>query len=265
MNEVPQKTLQKIYVPAENNPVLKKTLELINNNEELKTLWEIVNVNAMERLGMSDHGPVHVQIVANSSLKIARLLHKHGIEMSVTTGFGLSHEYAEVVLLLASLCHDLGMTISRKGHEEFSLFLANSLLRELLVDLSHKEKAIVISETLHAIISHRSDGRPLTIEAGILRVADALDMTEGRSRIPYEAEIVNIHSISAVAIDQVRIIEGASKPIQIEIVMNNSAGIFQVDELLKQKLAGSGIEKYIAVRAYVDREDEKKLLNEFIF
>ena len=115
---------------------------------------------------------------------------------------------------------------------------------------------------LHAIISHRSAGRPLTVEAGIIRVADALDMSEGRSRIPYKAGYVDIYSLSAAAIDKVSISEGTDRPIQINILMNNSAGLFQIDELLKQKLRGSGIEPYVKVRALVG-ENEKRLLEEF--
>ena len=127
-----------------------------------------------------------------------------------------------------------------------------------------EEKTIVISETLHAIISHRSGGTPVTIEAGIVRVADALDMSKGRSRIPYESGKVDIHSVSAAAIDNVEITKGSEKPIQLNITMNNSAGIFQLDELLKKKIVGSGIEKYISVRAFIDQKTEKKLLKEYI-
>ena len=116
---------------------------------------------------------------------------------------------------------------------------------------------------LHAIIAHRSDGVPYTVEAGIVRVADALDMSEGRSRIPYEAGSVDIHAISAAAIDKVEIQEGEDKPILINIRMNNSAGIFQVDELLKRKLVGSGIEQYVKVRAVVESTAEKQLVKEY--
>ena len=129
--------------------------------------------------------------------------------------------------------------------------------------LSIEERTIVISETLHAIIAHRSGGKPLTIEAGIVRVADALDLSEGRSRIPYQAGKIDIHSISAAAIDRVEIAEGTQKPVQINIWMNNMAGIFQVDELLKQKLVGSGIEKYIIVSAYLNEAAGSKLIKEF--
>ena len=117
--------------------------------------------------------------------------------------------------------------------------MANTLLREVLEFLSPQEKTIVTSEVLHAIISHRKNGIPNTIEAGIVRVADALDMSEGRSRIPYEAGKIDIHSISARAIDKVEIKEGTKQPVEIIITMNNSAGIFQVDELLKSKLKSS--------------------------
>ncbi len=45
--------------------------------------------------------------------------------------------------------------------------------------------------------------------------------------------------------------------------MNNSAGLFQVDELLKKKLVGSGIEPYVTVKAYIQRKREKRLIEEF--
>jgi metal-dependent HD superfamily phosphatase/phosphodiesterase len=252
-----------IHVPISGNELLEKALEVINENSEIKTLWKIININAIDRLGMSDHGPVHVQIVANIALRLTRILTKNNVEMSITTYFDLSDKYAELVVLLASLFHDLGMSISREGHEEFSLFLANDILHRILDFLPVEERTVVISEVLHAIISHRSGGKPYTIEAGIVRVADALDMSEGRSRIPYQTGNVDIYSVSAAAIDRIEITEGEDKPIQINILMNNSAGLFQVDELLKRKLSGSGIDKYVKVRALIERRREKKLLKEF--
>ncbi|MBZ0304137.1 MAG: HD domain-containing protein [Anaerolineae bacterium] len=252
-------------MPLNNNPLLEEALARINANLEVVTLWRVINVNAIDRLGMSDHGATHFQIVANIGLRLTRLLARHEVEMSITRNFGLSAHHAELVVLLASLFHDLGMSIHRQDHESYSLILANTLLRELLDFLPIDERTIVISETLHAIIGHRSGGMPYTVEAGIVRVADALDMSKGRSRIPYEAGQINIHSISAAAIENVQIMAGEDKPIQINIVMNNSAGLFQVDDLLHSKLRGSGIERYIAVRAYVEGETEKSLLKEVIF
>ena len=252
-----------IRVPAQANSLLNQALAVINEDVEIKTLWRVTNVNAIDRLGMTDHGPVHFQIVANIAIRLARILIKHKVEMSIVKNYELTNEHAELVVLLTSLFHDLGMSIAREGHEEFSLFLANNLLHKVLAFLPVEESTIVSSEVLHAIISHRSKGHPYTVEAGVVRVADALDMSEGRSRIPYQAGKIDIHSVSATAIDRVEIAEGADKPIQINIWMNNIAGIFQVDDLLKSKLAGSGIEQYIVVSAYLSENGEQKLVKEF--
>src|ERR687898_808181 len=52
----------------------------------------------------------------------------------------------------------------------------------------------------------------LLVEAGVVRVADALDMAQGRSRIPFEAGQIGIHSLSAAAIDEVKIEAGDELP-----------------------------------------------------
>ena len=108
---------------------------------------------------------------------------------------------------------------------------------------------MVASEILHAIIGHRRRGEPYTLEAGVVRVADALDMAQGRSRLPIEAGPEGIHSISAAAIDEVRIEAGEERPVRIEIELNNSAGIFQVDDLLATKLRGTPLEGQVEVVA----------------
>lgn len=249
-----------ITVPTGTNPLLKTALDAVNTNDELKTLWRILNVHAIDRLQMTDHGVIHFQIVANIGLRLTRILTKRNIELSIVKDFGLTNHHGELVVFLGCVLHDLGMSVARNGHEEFSIPIANNLMREMLTFLPIEERTIVISETLHAIISHRRNGQPETIEAGIVRIADALDMSEGRSRIPYDAGSINIHSISAQAIDKITIEEGKDRPINITIHMNNSAGIFQIDELLKEKLTGSGIEQYFDVTAHVQGITEKKLI-----
>jgi metal-dependent HD superfamily phosphatase/phosphodiesterase len=74
---------------------------------------------------------------------------------------------------------------------------------------------------------------------------------------------VGIHSISAAAIDAVDIAGGEGCPVRIEIAMNNSAGIFQVDDLLATKLRGTPLEGKVEVVASVVGETEKRLLTEF--
>jgi metal-dependent HD superfamily phosphatase/phosphodiesterase len=175
----------------------------------------------------------------------------------------MRQEDAEVVVVLGCLTHCLGMAIHRNGHEEMSLFLAADRLPRLLEGLYEEpESTIVQAEVLQAIISHRSDGQPLSVEAGVVRVADALDMAKGRSRIPFESGRVSIHSLSAAAIEGVHI-RGARGKVLIEIEMNNSAGLFQVDNLLKSKLRGSGLEEYLDVEATLEGDVEKRLLPSF--
>jgi uncharacterized protein len=179
----------------------------------------------------------------------------------MVTDYGMAQEDAEVVVMLASLTHCIGMSIHRHGHEDFSLFLAEPKLRELLEGIyDEPNRTVIVSEVLQAITSHRADGQPLTIEAGLIRVADALDMAKGRSRIPFERGRVSMHSLSAAAIEDVTISDGEERPILIEIRMNNSSGIFQVDELLKAKLRGSGLEPYVEVVAHIDTETEQRLV-----
>jgi metal-dependent HD superfamily phosphatase/phosphodiesterase len=221
-------------------------------------------VNASRRLGMSDHSWVHIQIVLNIGLRLARLLFRRGVVPGVVTDFAMTERDAELVVAAACLMHCVGMSIHRRDHERYSLFLSSEKLPSLLRDVYEEpERSIIVAETLHAIIGHRSDGAPFTVEAGIVRVADALDMARGRSRIPFEAGQQNIHSLSAYAIDDVKILPGEDRPVRVEIAMSNSAGIYQVDELLAEKLRGSGLEDYIEVIARIDAETEPRLLQVF--
>src|SRR5438128_2064841 len=134
----------KINVPVRGNRKLRRILERVNDDAQLKGWWHASNVNAVTRLHINDHSWVHIQIVANIGLKLLRQLTKHHVEPSVVTDYG------------------------------------------------------------------------------------------------YE--------------------DGDERPILIEITMNNSSGIYQVDGLLKAKLQGSGLEPYVEVVAHIDTEAEKKLV-----
>ena len=251
----------RINVPVRRNEKLRRLIARVNRDDQLKAWWHVSNVNAVARMQINDHSWVHIQIVTNIALKLLRQLTKHGVEPAMVADYRLTHEDAEVVVALSALTHDIGMSVHRLGHEDFSLFLAEPKLRQLLDGLYEEpDLTVVVSEVLQGIISHRSDGEPLTLEAGILRVADALDMEQGRSRIAFERGRVGIHSLSAAAIEEVEISDGDDKPIRISIRMNNSSGIYQVDGLLKAKLVGSGLEPYVEVIAHIDTEAEKRLV-----
>ena len=259
----PAQAIEKMHInlPVRGNRKLRKLLERVNADRQLKGWWHVTNVNAVVRMEINDHSWVHIQIVANIALKILRQLFKHGVETNVVSDYGFERDDAEMVVTLSALLHCVGMSVHREGHEDYSLFLAEPKLRELLEGIYEEpELTVIVSEVLQAITSHRSDGQPLSLEAGILRVADALDMAEGRSRIPFEKGRVSMHSLSAAAIDDVSIKDGEARPVMIEIVMNNSSGLFQVDGLLKAKLRGSGLEPYVEVIAHIDTDAEKRLV-----
>jgi len=250
-----------IRVPARGNRKLRQLLENVEADKQLKAWWHVANVNAVVRLQINDHSWVHVQIVTNIAVKLLRQLVKHGVTPSLVSDYRMTTDDSEVVVVLAALMHDVGMSVHRRDHEDFSLFLAEPKARELLQDIyDEPDRTVMVSEALQAIISHRADGEPLALEAGVLRVADALDVAKGRSRIPFERGSVSIHSLSAAAIDEVRIADGQTRPVMVEILMNNSSGIYQVDGLLKAKLVGSGLEPYIEVVARIDTEAEKSLV-----
>jgi metal-dependent HD superfamily phosphatase/phosphodiesterase len=251
----------KINVPVRGNRKLRTLLDRVNADKQLKGWWHVANVNAVVRMEINDHSWVHIQIVTNIALKLLRQLTKHDVEPGLVRDFGMTRDDAEIVVVLGALLHCIGMAVHREGHEDFSLFLAEPKMRELLAGIYEEpELTVITSEVLQEITSHREYGKPLTLEAGIVRVADALDMAKGRSRIPFERGSVSIHSLSAAAIDDVEIKDGAERPILIEILMNNSSGIYQVDGLLKAKLRGSGLERYVEVVAHIDTEAEKRLV-----
>ena len=219
---------------------------------------------AIDRMGYTDHGPTHVKIVSNSALRLLRMLVGRKIVPDVVKDYNMKNEDAEVIVVLGSIFHDLGMTVTRDSHEMYSAMLAIGFVENYLKDIyREEERAIILSEVLHAVVSHEEPHKPLTIEAGIVRIADALDMERGRARIPFQSGKVDIHSVSALAIEKVSIQEGDEKPVTVNITMSNSAGIFQIDELLKPRIENSGLEKYIHVVAKITGEKEQKILDKF--
>jgi uncharacterized protein len=253
----------RVRAPTRGNRRLEALLEAVNADEEVRTWWYMAQVTS-ERLEMSDHSWVHVQIVLNVALRLLRLLARSDVAPAMVVDHGMRNRDAEVVVAAAALLHDVGLSIHRSDHETYSLFLAERKLRDLLADVYEEpQRTVVVSEALHAIIGHRRRGVPYTLEAGAVRVADALDMAQGRSRIPFEAGRIGIHSLSAAAVDEVDISAGTDRPIRLEIKLNNSAGIYQVDDLLATKIRGTPLEPHVEVVAEVEGETEKRLLTAF--
>jgi hypothetical protein len=248
-------------------------MEIIKEDKKLQTYWKCANVMAIERMGYTDHGPTHVKIVANLALKLLRILvERKLITPSIVENYGMTNEDAEVVVVLGSILHDLGMIVQRYDHEKYGAILALEFIEKCLTPVYNKEeRAVITSEVLHAIVTHEQPvsndptNKILTKEAGIVGIADALDMEAGRARIPFQAGKVDIHAVSALSIEKVdlEVIENQKKPIVIKIKMSNSAGVFQIDELLKPRIVNSGLEQFFHVIAEVTGEKERKLIDKF--
>ena len=260
-------------IPYRSNTKLKQVMERIKEDKKLLTYWRCANVMAIERMGYTDHGPTHVKIVANLSLKLLRILvEKKLIIPSIVENYKMKNEDAEVVVVLASIFHDIGMIVQRLNHEKYSATLALQFLDKCLTPTyNEEERAIITSEVLHAIVTHEQPpsneptNKILTKEAGILGIADALDMEAGRARIPFQAGKVDIHAVSALSIEkvEVEVVEGGKKPIVIKIKMSNSAGVYQIDELLKPRIVNSGLEQFFHVIAEITGEKETKIIEKF--
>src|ERR671935_1770872 len=120
-----------VHAPTRGNRKLESFLEAVNADERVRAWWYMAQINS-ERLGMSDHSWVHVQVVLNIALRLLRLLVKGGLEPAMVADHAMRHRDAEVVVAAGALLHDVGMSIHRADHEDFSLFLAQSALERML-------------------------------------------------------------------------------------------------------------------------------------
>jgi hypothetical protein len=160
----------------------------------------------------------------------------------------MTEDDARVVVLLGLALHDVGMSIHRDRHELLSVPIALDWLRRKLPPIyAEPQLTVIASEVVHAVLAHNVKERCLTLEAGIVKVADALDMTKGRSRKAISAGKIDIHSISAAAVEAVRVTRGENKPIRVEVDINNPAAVFHLNEVFGQKLAHSNLEPYVEV------------------
>jgi len=251
-------------IPYRENKKLEQIMAIIQQDSILNSFWKCSNIMAIDRMGYTDHGPTHVKIVANLALKLLRILVRNGVEPSIVKNYKMKNSDSEVVVVLGSIFHDLGMIVQRNDHEKYGVMVALKFLEKFLNKIySLEEQAVVTSEVLHCIVSHERPNDPLTVEAGIVSIADALDMESGRARIPFEAGKIDIHSVSALSIQNVEIMEGGEKPITVKVTMSDSAGFFQIDQLLKPRIENSGLHNLIHIIAEVTGAKEKCIIDRF--
>jgi len=232
-------------------PLLRRAFNLLEKDAEVQSLLQMANVMAVNRLKYNDHGPVHSKITCGSALEIFSILSQRVPPTTVEEGL-CNLDDAKLIVLCGAYLHDIGNAVHRNLHHVHGCIIAAPILDRLLSKIYPKNRDLTLrlkSEILHCIFSHDENVRCLSVEAGSVKVADGTDMAEGRARIPYKMGGVDIHSLSALAIRKVEIVEGENRPIKILVNMDNPAGVFQIEEVLGRKIASSGIEKWVEVVA----------------
>ena len=240
---------------------LNEVLEFLDEDEEIQAYLEAQNINAVDRKRYNDHGPKHIEIVRNRALCLYDLLKAGHVDFNGAREQDLEEADEAIIIAFAATLHDVGHIVHRDQHAYYSIPLASDILDRILPEFyGVRERVRMKGEILHAILCHHTAETPLTTEAGVIRVADALDMERGRSRIPYEQGGRGINTLSSQAISHVSLHPGENRPVMVEIAMTNAAGVYQVDNLLKAKLRGSGLEDEIRIVAVNTNENREQLV-----
>ncbi|MDI6825608.1 MAG: HD domain-containing protein [Candidatus Aenigmarchaeota archaeon] len=237
-----------------------RLMRIIERDEEVYGLLEQANKVMVVRMGFNDHGRVHSKIVALNALKIYSILEKKKIFGNIILEEIGNAEDVRMALLLGAYVHDIGNSVSRDDHEILGVILARSIITRMLrradpdADIAKiaRIRAIIIEE----ILCHLGKYRSTCLESKIVATADGTDMTKGRARIPYKLAKPDIHKFSALAIEKVSICEGKKKPVRIVVEMNDTTGIFQVEEQLLQKIRDVGFRDYVEIVAKVKGRKE---------
>jgi len=243
---------------VEQYPKAKKLWGIMNRDAEVKADWDMSNYIAVSKLNFNDHGETHAKIVAAGALKMLRLLLDNGVPTSILKDRAGTEEDVFLVVMAAALLHDIGNQVHRENHHVAGTYLAIPLLNRILPEVYGGELEVMYEmrgHILHCIYSHEFDVPDLTMEAALVGIADGTDMTKGRGRIAFDKGNVNIHTVSALSIDRVEIEQGTEVPVEIHIYMNNSAGVFQIQETLGKKISPGPLQDYVQAIAIASPDE----------
>lgn len=247
----------------------RQLIDLLLSNAELKSIQDYANTVSITRIGLNDHGPVHMNTVCRNALKMLCILHEAGIKTSLEEEEAGTFTDSVLAVMLAALLHDSGMTIGRKNHELYSGIISYSFISDILRQLLPDDKdvmrrTVIRSLAMEGILGHMGTNLIHSLEAGLILIADGCDMTKGRARIPLERPTKpmegDIHKYSAHSIEKVKILRGEERAIKIEIHMKSEVGFFQVEEVLIPKIQSSPAKNLVELHAGVDGEDMKRYI-----
>ena len=166
----------------------------IDDNLPVRMMQDYANTVSITRLGLNDHGPVHMRTVCHNALKMLRIL------------------------------HDAGMTIGRKDHELYSGIIFCQIITDILQKIIPEDtmrRTIIRSMAMEGILGHMATHPIHFIEGARIALEIPTKPTEG-----------DIHKYSANSIEKVHITQGREHPIKIEVFMKSEVGLFQVEGVL---------------------------------
>jgi len=250
-------------------PKASKMWDLLATDTEVRAHWDMANYLAVSKMAYNDHGETHARLVAANGLLIYDLLLEARIVPDVVRSGAGDDDDACVVVIAACLLHDIGNQVNRLGHELLGVVLSLPVLDRLMPQIypDVERRVELRAFILHAIHSHDLMPPPLTFESALVALADGTDVTRGRGRGAFDLGKVDIHSVSALAIDEVKIGKGQTRPIEITVTMNNSAGIFQIEDTLTRRLRSSPLSPHVVVvaRTRADSDFDTRIIQRLYF
>ncbi len=248
-------------------PRAGRVYDLLLADKRVNAHWNLSNYLTVGKLNYNDHGPIHARVTGSYAMQLMDLLVEANTPMDVVNSGAGDMDDAFLVALAGILLHDMGNALHRSGHETMGVVLAQPILRDLLVHIyeDEEQRALLTDFILSAIQCHDMMPAPLYMEGSVVAVADGCDMTKGRARMPFDLGKLDIHSVSALAIEEVNIKRSTSGvPVEIEVCMSNSAGIFQVEETLVKKINATPLRNHVMVHVRSINADvpyEKRIIS----
>ncbi len=237
------------------------------SDEEYDATLEAANALVVNRMGYSDHGRTHALVVAVNALTLLET----GLTLGWEPSFGKREKIissrspaalrvkdssdAAVITLLGALMHDLGNSVSRERHWEYSAVLARPILERLLEPVYPQPlRTKIILNIMEVIHTHDHAVNSYSLEGSIVKLADAMDCEEGRSRLsPDSRNADKRFRASSMAIDFVHlgpIVKG--KPLPIWFELNDKTGLFQMDGVVAKRLETSVLGEKVIAEAFIE-------------
>ncbi|MHA1135421.1 MAG: phosphohydrolase [Candidatus Thorarchaeota archaeon] len=227
--------------------------QYLSGSPKVQSYLRTANRMAVSRLGYTDHGPVHAEVATWNALRVFDILDETFQPNVVAEGIG-DVDDARLIVLASTYLHDIGMVVHRNEHNQAAIQLASPILESKLMNIYNDpgKATDILSFILHGIYAHDDDTQCLTLEAGITKIGDGADMTKGRTIVPFQKGKVDIHSVSAMAINNIILEKGDKKPLRITVAMDNPAGVFQVQAVLEKKLSTSSLQDHVDIDVLVN-------------